>query len=54
MKDKMLEFFIGCGFDKAEAEKEMAIHIREIKRVELPDLITDEQACEIFMADVMD
>jgi hypothetical protein len=54
MKEKMIQFFEGCGYNIAEAEKETAIHIREIKRVELPDMITDEQACEIFMADVIE
>jgi hypothetical protein len=54
MKEKMIQFFEGCGYNRAEAEKETAIHIREIKRVELPDMITDEQACEIFMADVIE
>ena len=54
MKEKMIQFFEGCGYTRAEAEKETAIHIREIQRRELPDMITDEQACEIFMADVIE
>jgi hypothetical protein len=36
-----------------EAEKETAIHIREIQRRELPDRITEEQACNYFMVDLI-
>lgn len=54
MKEKMIQYFEGNGYNRAEAEKETAIYIREIKRVELPDMITDEQACEIFFSDAVE
>lgn len=54
MKEKMIQFFEGCGFSRAEAEKETAIHIREIQLRELPDRITEEKASEYFLADVID
>ena len=53
MKEKRIQFFEGCGFSRAEAEKETAIHIREIQRRELPDRITEEQACNYFMVDLI-
>ena len=53
MKEKMIQYFEGCGFSRAEAEKETAIHIREIQRRELPDIITEEQACNYFMMDLI-
>ena len=53
MKEKMIQYFEGCGFSRAEAEKETAIHIREIQRRELPDRITEEQACNYFMMDLI-
>ena len=53
MKEKMIQFFEGCGFSREEAEKETAIHIREIQRRELPDRITEEQACNYFMVDLI-
>ena len=53
MKEKMIQYFEGCGFTRAEAEKEAAIHIREIQRRELPDRITEEQACDYFMVDLI-
>jgi len=53
MKEKMIEYFMGCGFTRAEAEKETAIHAREIQRRELPDHITEEQACNYFMMDLI-
>ena len=53
MKEKMIQYFEGCGFSRAEAEKETAIHIREIQRRELPDRITEEQACNYFMVDLL-
>ena len=34
-------------------EKETAIHVREIQRRELPDRITEEQACNYFMMDLI-
>ena len=53
MKEKMIQYFEGCGFSRAEAEKETAIHIREIQRRALPDRITEEQACNYFMVDLI-
>lgn len=53
MKEKMIQYFEGCGFSRAEAEKETVIHIREIQRRELPDRITEEQACNYFMMDLI-
>ena len=53
MKEKMIQYFEGCGFSRAEAEKETAIHIREIQRRELPDRITEEQASNYFMMDLI-
>lgn len=53
MKEKMIQFFEGCGFSREEAEKEAEIDIREIQRRELPDLITEEQACNYFMEDLI-
>ena len=53
MKEKMIQLFEGCGFSRAEAEKETAIHVREIQRRELPDRITEEQACNYFMMDLI-
>ena len=53
MKEKMIQYFEGCGFTRAEAEKETAIHVREIQRRELPDRITEEQACNYFMMDLI-
>lgn len=54
MKEKMIQFFEGCGFSREGAEKETAIHIREIQRRELPDRITEEQACSYFMEDMIE
>ena len=54
MKEKMIQYFEGCGFSRAEAEKECAIHIKEIQRRELPDLITEEQASEYFLSDLIE
>ena len=53
MKEKMIQYFEGCGFTRAEAEKETAIHVREIQCRELPDRITEEQACNYFMMDLI-
>ena len=53
MKEKMIQYFEGCGFSRAEAEKETAIHIREIQLRELPNRITEEQACNYFMVDLI-
>ena len=53
-KAKMIEFFKECGFSALEAEKEARIHVAEIKRVNLPDLITEEQAAEYFLSDLVD
>ena len=53
MKEKMIQYFEGCGFSRTEAEKETAIHIREIQLRELPDRITEEQACNYFMVDLI-
>ena len=54
MLEEMILFFVGCGFSREEAEKETKIHIREIQRRELPELITEEKASEYFMADILD